>query len=98
VLTLKFTPITELPPNGTISLKIPHWYLAATPKQGAQFDEYLGSVLDYSSKATLKSGQAITYETKFDQLSLIYSINYVGTESWLSPLEIEFSNFKNPIN
>jgi len=32
VLTLKFTPITELPTKGTISLKIPNWYLAASTK------------------------------------------------------------------
>lgn len=98
VLTLKFTPITELPPKGTISLRIPHWYLAASTAQGADYDEKLGTVLDYDSVATLKSSQSLTIDTQFDQLSQIYSINYETSENWLSEIEIDITNFKNPIN
>jgi len=31
-------------------------------------------------------------------LSNIYSIDYESTENWLSEIEIDITNFKNPIN
>lgn len=87
-----------MPKKGTISLRVPNWYKAASTEQGAPFDEYMGTVLDFYSQVTLKSDQPLTMSTRFDQNSQTVSVSYESPVRWRSEVQLEFSNFKNPIS
>ena len=87
-----------MPSSGTVSLKVPNWYQSASTKQGAMYDKFVGSMLDFDSVATLASSQAMKITTRFDQSSSVYQINYESTEEWSNELVLVFSNFKNPVS
>jgi hypothetical protein len=97
-LTLTFTPPSMMPAKGKVALTVPHWYQSASVKQNTPFDQFVGSVLDFDSTATLKSGQPLTTTQGFDQNAQILTLNYETSAEWNSKLVIEFTNFKNPIS